>query len=99
MHSRTRIILLALQTPGHGAAWCIGMPELCPSPTCAQPLDVSKAATFTTIAAVLKDLVSVLTDAYVHLGGDEANTACWSQSPRIRSDGTILHNSTIPFCD
>ena len=60
------------------------MHELCPSPTCVQPLDVSQAATFTTIEAVLKDLTSVLPDAYLHLGGDEANTACWSQSSRIR---------------
>jgi N-acetyl-beta-hexosaminidase len=32
---------------------------------------------------VLKDLASVLPDEYIHLGGDEANTACWEQSKAI----------------
>ena len=44
-----------IDTPGHGAAWCAGMPELCPDPpSCLQPLDVSNNATFLTIEAVLK---------------------------------------------
>ena len=43
-----------VDTPGHGAAWCKGMPELCPSPPkCVQPLDVSNSKTFSTIEAVL----------------------------------------------
>lgn len=43
-----------IDTPGHGAAWCAGMPELCPSPPkCLQPLDVSNNKTFETIEAVL----------------------------------------------
>ena len=59
------------------------MPHICPSATCQTPLDPSTNATFGAIEAVLRDLVSVLPDEYVHLGGDEADTRCWSQSQRI----------------
>jgi len=61
------------------------MPELCPEPTgsCAQPLDPSINATFDTIEAVLRDVTSVLDDDFIHLGGDEAATACWLSTPRI----------------
>ena len=74
-----------IDTPGHAASWCAGMPELCPEPTgsCAQPLDPSINATFDTIEAVLRDVTSVLDDDFIHLGGDEAATACWLSTPRI----------------
>lgn len=57
--------------------------QLCPSASCAQPLDVSNNATFETIEAVLKDLFTVLPDEYVHLGGDEVTTSCWNNTQRI----------------
>ena len=38
-------------------------------------------------SAVLQDLFTVLPDDFVHLGGDEANTACWASSPEIVSVG------------
>lgn len=72
-----------IDTPGHGAAWCKGMPDICPSPSCLQPLDPSRNATFATIGAVLGDLSSVLPDEFFHLGGDEADTSCWTTSERI----------------
>eukprot|EP00040_Diaphanoeca_grandis_P020052 m.106396 g.106396 ORF g.106396 m.106396 type:complete len:675 (+) comp27718_c0_seq3:243-2267(+) len=72
-----------IDTPGHGASWCVGMPEVCPSPSCQQPLDVSTNATYAAIEAVLTDLFAVLPDAFVHLGGDEVDTTCWSKTQRI----------------
>jgi N-acetyl-beta-hexosaminidase len=61
-----------IDTPGHGAAWCTGMPGVCPSVHCSEPLDVSNPLTFQTIGKVLHDLFTVLPDQHVHLGGDEA---------------------------
>jgi hypothetical protein len=40
--------------------------------------------------AVLKDLFTVLPDGYVHLGGDEVTTACWTKSERI--------SKSVPSC-
>ena len=89
-------LIAELDTPGHAASWCVGMPELCPAPTgrCRQPLNPALNETFATIEAVLKDVVSVLHDEYIHLGEDEfaapaaaaphANDySCWLSSPSI----------------
>ena len=76
-------LVAEIDTPGHGAAWCTGMPEVCPSAKCKQPLDVSSNHTFEAIEAVLRDLFTVLPDAYVHLGGDEVSTDCWSSTARV----------------
>ena len=59
------------------------MPEICPSAECNQPLDPSRNATFAAIDNVLKDLFSVFPDNFVHLGGDEVDTSCWSSTERI----------------
>ena len=72
-----------IDTPGHGAAWCAGMPEICPSARCREPLDPSTNATFDAIGAVLRDLATAFPDAYVHLGGDEVNTKCWNSTPHV----------------
>jgi hexosaminidase len=76
-------LLAEIDTPGHGASWCVGMPHICPSPSCLQPLRPDKNDTFQAIGAVLKDLFTVLSDDFVHLGGDEADTSCWGKSPEI----------------
>ncbi|KAK7249952.1 N-acetyl-beta-D-galactosaminidase [Aureococcus anophagefferens] len=70
--------------PGHADSWCVGRPDLCPSETCASPLDVSKAATFDAISGLLDELAGGLfPDGFVHLGGDEVNTACWESTPSV----------------
>eukprot|EP00494_Astrolonche_serrata_P020151 UN20368 len=35
--------------PGHAQSWCVGYPEICPDPTCQQPLNVANNKTFTVI--------------------------------------------------
>jgi hexosaminidase len=48
------------------------------------PLDVSKAATFDRISGLLDELAGGLfPDGFVHLGGDEVNTACWESTPAV----------------
>jgi hexosaminidase len=42
-------LVAEIDTPGHGASWCVGMPHICPSPSCLQPLRPDKNATFDAI--------------------------------------------------
>jgi hexosaminidase len=65
-------------------SYCSGKPHLCPDNRPAAVLDPSKNETFATIAAVLADLRSVIPDAYVHLGGDEADVSSWKKSSAIQ---------------
>jgi hexosaminidase len=82
--------------PGHAASWCTGYPEICPSPTCLEPLDVSNEYTFTLITNLLMECTGGQTstsgnpsglfpDNFIHLGGDEVNTDCWEKDPEISS--------------
>lgn len=52
------LVYLALYT-GHAAAWCTGYPEICPSSTCTQPLNVANNATFDLIKSLLGMCVCV----------------------------------------
>eukprot|EP00939_MAST-03C_sp_MAST-3C-sp1_P002177 g2177.t1 len=73
--------------PGHAASWCTGYPEICPSATCQQPLNVANNKTFDVIDAILEECTGGKTgaglfpDHYVHLGGDEVDTSCWTNTP------------------
>lgn len=66
--------------PGHAASWCAGLPEICPSTSCLQPLNVANNQTFHVIEALLlectggvasapgKPSPGVFKDNFVHLG-------------------------------
>jgi hexosaminidase len=81
--------------PGHAASWCAGYPEICPSVSCTQPLNVANNKTFDVIDAIVKEMtggsaskpgqpsVGVFKDNFFHLGGDEVDTSCWSKTPAI----------------
>jgi hexosaminidase len=74
---------------GHAAAWCKGYPEVCPSPTCLQPLNVASNQTFTMVTDLLNEMTGgkpntgLFPDSMIHLGGDEVNTACWTSTPAV----------------
>jgi len=70
-------------TPGHAGSVCVGYPEICPSPTCTMPLNPASPMTLQVVNAVLKEMASLTTDTYFHLGGDEVDTSCWSSTPAI----------------
>jgi hexosaminidase len=88
-------VMVEFDMPGHAGSWCTGYPEICPSPTCLQPLNVANPATFTKIEAMLHECTGgvasapgkpspgVFKDNFIHLGGDEVNTACWGSTPSI----------------
>ena len=48
-------VMVEFDMPGHAGSWCAGYPEICPSPTCLQPLNVANPATFTKIEAMLHE--------------------------------------------
>jgi hypothetical protein len=46
-------VMVEFDMPGHAASWCVGYPEVCPSPSCTQPLNPAAPATFELIEALL----------------------------------------------
>lgn len=82
-------VMVEWDTPGHAASWCKGYPEVCPSPTCTQPLNPASPKTFELIEALLGEctgkvkLGGLFPESMIHLGGDEVNTKCWASSPSI----------------
>ncbi|KAF3455196.1 hypothetical protein FNV43_RR05644 [Rhamnella rubrinervis] len=63
----------------------VGYPSLWPSKTCQQPLDVSNEFTFKVIDGILSDFSKIFKFKFVHLGGDEVDTSCWTLTPRIKN--------------
>jgi len=79
-------VIVEFDMPGHAASWCKGYPEICPSTTCTQPLNVANNATFELIDNLIGELAGdkpLFQDNFVHLGGDEVNTDCWSKTPSV----------------
>ncbi|KAH3745562.1 beta-hexosaminidase 1 [Pelomyxa schiedti] len=82
-------IVVEIDMPGHAASWCLGYPEVCPAPTCPQPLSPATNKTFDLIEAIISELTGCkqaggyFPDDVIHLGGDEVDTTCWTQSPEI----------------
>ncbi|KAJ6317904.1 hypothetical protein OIU76_013451 [Salix suchowensis] len=77
-------VLAELDVPGHALSWGHGYPSLWPSKDCQQPLDVSNEFTFKVIDGILSDFSKVFKFKFVHLGGDEVNTSCWTTTPHIK---------------
>ena len=65
------------------------MPEICPSATCASPLNVASNRTFEVIDGLLGECTGraprrgLFPDDFLHLGGDEVDTTCWTSTPEI----------------
>lgn len=75
-------VMVEFDVPGHAASWCTGYPEICPSTTCLQPLNVANNKTFDVLDAMLgectgrkastKDHPSGLfPENFIHLGSSE----------------------------
>ena len=80
--------------PGHAGSWCTGYPEVCPSTTCLQPLNVASNKTFDLITGLLGEMTGgkksghqapsgLFPDDFIHLGGDEVDTSCWTKTPSV----------------
>uniref|UniRef100_A0A803QMT3 Beta-hexosaminidase n=1 Tax=Cannabis sativa TaxID=3483 RepID=A0A803QMT3_CANSA len=77
-------VMAEIDVPGHAKSWGNGYPSLWPSKDCQEPLDVSNDFTFKLIDGILSDFKKVFKFKFVHLGGDEVNTSCWTTTPHIR---------------
>ncbi|GJM92330.1 hypothetical protein PR202_ga08793 [Eleusine coracana subsp. coracana] len=72
-------VLAEIDVPGHARSWGVGYPSLWPSDSCREPLDISNNFTFEVIDGILSgDFSKVFKFKFVHLGGDEVNTSCWT---------------------
>ncbi|KAF8021963.1 hypothetical protein BT93_G2178 [Corymbia citriodora subsp. variegata] len=81
--SRGIHVMPEVDVPGHAESWGKGYPELWPSTSCREPLDVSKSSTFDLISGLLSDLRKIFPFELFHLGGDEVNTDCWTSTPHV----------------
>lgn len=77
------MVMPELDVPGHAESWGRGYPQLWPSDNCTMPLDPSSNFTFDVIRGVLSDFKEVFPFRFVHLGGDEVDTNCWTAVPHI----------------
>uniref|UniRef100_A0A0D9YIH5 Beta-hexosaminidase n=1 Tax=Oryza glumipatula TaxID=40148 RepID=A0A0D9YIH5_9ORYZ len=77
-------VMAEIDVPGHALSWGVGYPSLWPSDSCKEPLDVSNNFTFGVIDGILSDFSKVFKFKFVHLGGDEVNTSCWTATPHIK---------------
>ncbi|XP_022680619.1 beta-hexosaminidase 3 isoform X1 [Setaria italica] len=77
-------VLAEIDVPGHALSWGVGYPSLWPSAICKEPLDVSNNFTFEVIDGILQDFSKIFKFKFIHLGGDEVNTSCWTTTPRIK---------------
>ncbi|KAK4834906.1 hypothetical protein QYF36_002336 [Acer negundo] len=77
-------VMAEVDVPGHAESWGAGYPDLWPSPTCKEPLDVAKNFTFEVISGILTDMRKIFPFELFHLGGDEVNTDCWNSTPHVK---------------
>ncbi|XP_023747103.1 beta-hexosaminidase 1 [Lactuca sativa] len=77
-------VMAEIDVPGHGESWGIGYPDLWPSTSCKEPLDVSKNFTFEVLSGILQDMREIFPFELFHLGGDEVNTDCWNNTPHVK---------------
>ncbi|KAI3934097.1 hypothetical protein MKW92_025589 [Papaver armeniacum] len=77
-------VMAEIDVPGHAESWGRGYPELWPSETCREPLDVTKNFTFDVVSGILADMRKIFPFELFHLGGDEVNTDCWSSTPHVK---------------
>ncbi|KAJ1400194.1 Glycoside hydrolase family 20, catalytic domain [Sesbania bispinosa] len=86
-------VMPELDVPGHAESWGIGYPEVWPSRSCREPLDVSKKFTFDVLTGILTDMRKIFPFELVHLGGDEVHTDCWTNTSHVKK-WLMDHNLT-----
>lgn len=80
-------------TPGHTLSWGKGQEDLLS--VCYDehghaldgefgPIDPSKQSTYLFLSDLMREIVEVFPDKFVHLGGDEVDFKCWENNPGIQ---------------
>ncbi|ESQ44933.1 hypothetical protein EUTSA_v10010264mg [Eutrema salsugineum] len=77
-------VMAEVDVPGHAESWGTGYPDLWPSLSCREPLDVTKNFTFDVISGILSDMRKIFPFEFFHLGGDEVNTDCWKNTTHVK---------------
>lgn len=77
-------VMAEVDVPGHAESWGAGYPDLWPSSSCREPLDVAKNFTFDVISGILSDMRKIFPFELFHLGGDEVHTDCWTSTPHVQ---------------
>ncbi|BBH02131.1 beta-hexosaminidase 1 [Prunus dulcis] len=73
-------VMAEIDVPGHAESWGAGYPNLWPSTSCKEPLDVSKSSTFDVVSGIQSDMRKIFPFELFHLGGDEVNTSTRGQT-------------------
>ncbi|XP_012457873.1 beta-hexosaminidase 1 [Gossypium raimondii] len=77
-------VMAEVDVPGHAESWGVGYPDLWPSNSCREPLDVTKNFTFDLISGIFSDIRKIFPFELFHLGGDEVNIGCWNNTPHVK---------------
>lgn len=82
-------VIPEFDSPGHTMSWGKAIKILTECYTDGKPngevgpIDPSNNGSYTFWRSLLKELVSVFPDKYIHLGGDEVDFSCWQSNPQI----------------
>jgi hexosaminidase len=81
--------------PGHASSWFAGYPELAsaPGPYKIQhqaglfepAMDPSRPEIFAFLDTFIAEVVTLFPDLYIHIGGDEVDSAQWNRNPSIQA--------------
>ncbi|KOB76612.1 Beta-hexosaminidase, partial [Operophtera brumata] len=79
-----------IDVPGHTRSWGEAFPHLLTE--CYQsgevvglgPLDPTRNTTYALLEQLFQEVHEWFPDEFLHVGGDEVQTACWSSNPHIR---------------
>ena len=85
-------IIPEFDTPGHTKAWGPGggdgfladCKNYRGGVTHDGPIDPTREENFEIMARLVKEIKSVFSDSYLHLGGDEVKKTCWDSNPKIK---------------
>jgi hexosaminidase len=77
-------VMPELDLPGHSVGLQRGAPSLYTNCSSAHKLpDPTNEAFFTLIDSIISELASLFPDAYLHMGGDEVDTSCWTENESV----------------
>lgn len=83
-------IIMEIDIPGHAAAWNDGKPEIMADCFDKYYYNINDFAlnptldeTYSTVEAILSDVINATTATYMHIGGDEVIYGCWKEDSTI----------------